>query len=186
VLWERAVALRTADQSWLEVATKIAKQANWPALLGEPADYNLSLVPGSLRERFKRLAATGSHTRSVERLRAKAIKVINRTQVYVPGDGMTLWQYFLPESNVLINKGSLAQKTARKTPAPTPTKPPPKKPNSMPPPPSPMRPAATATLEELLRRSSTTATPPSRSLEDCMSGAVAANTEATEAVGLRA
>lgn len=46
----------------------------------------------------------------MSRQRATALKIITESgQLVAPADGMTLWQYFKPDQNTVINKGALAQ-----------------------------------------------------------------------------
>ena len=101
------------DREWRVVADEMAEsiEETWPSSLCSTeaaATVGVKLTPEALRCRFKRLAKARWPVRDA---RARAIRILSQAgQIASPPDGMTLWQFFKPSENVLINKGSLAAK----------------------------------------------------------------------------
>ena len=114
MLWERAKA--TADgRTWLSVAKQMAASLDktWPAGLCTQEESSLcavTLTVSALKHRFQKLSK-GKVTAGAAR--ARAIHIIGMTQIYLPPESMSLWSYFRAAENMLVNKGSLAQKERR-------------------------------------------------------------------------
>ena len=111
-MWERVRPLRRG-RTWQVVAQEFVKGLDdtWPAGLcsreeAEAVGFKLDVV--ALVSRFDGLAKKNGN---MSRIRAKAIGLLKEAgQVATPPDGMALWEFFKPSSNVLVNKGSLACK----------------------------------------------------------------------------
>ena len=83
----------------------------WPGCLcsaTHAAAIGVKLKPRALQIRFERLA---KKREPLPDIRRRAIRILSQAgQIASPPDGMTLWQFFKPSENVLVNKGSLAAK----------------------------------------------------------------------------
>ena len=112
VVWERVRPLRQR-RAWDEVAEEFVAglDKTWPAGLcsrEEASTVGFSLTPSALGQRFRELSRKNP---KMADKRAGAIKLLKKAgQVATPPDGMTLWEFFKPSSNVLVNKGALAGK----------------------------------------------------------------------------
>ena len=86
-------------------------ETSWPAMLcslEHAAAIGVKLEVEPLAERFRLLAKKKPN---MQRQRAAALRLIAQSgQIAAPPEGMSLWQFFKPGENVLINKGSLASK----------------------------------------------------------------------------
>ena len=117
VIWER-VKKGAARRLWRTVAVEFVESAEteWPSKLcsfEQAQQIGVEVEVEALAKRFRRLAKKAGN---MARKRAAALKIINASgQLVAPADGMTLWQYFKPEQNTVINKGALAQKEAQYT-----------------------------------------------------------------------
>jgi hypothetical protein len=112
MLWERAGG---TEEGWhgvmKEVDTKDFLARSWPTALCSTEESALAavrLTPAALLGRYKRYLKG----KSVSSARAKAERVLARTQVYMPPEDMSLWTYFRTSENTVINKGSLGLKQA--------------------------------------------------------------------------
>lgn len=111
-MWERVRPL-ARGRAWDVVAEEFVNGLDdtWPAGLcsrEQAAAVGFSLTPSALKERFRVLAKKKPN---MGRIRAKAINLLKEAgQIATPPDSMTLWEFFKPSSNVLVNKGSLASK----------------------------------------------------------------------------
>ena len=168
-------------------------ETSWPARLcsfEHAKQIGVALEVAPLEKRFRMLAKKRT---PISHLRRHAIKIISDSgQIAAPIDGMTLWQYFKPEENTLINKGALAAKERalhahrnekRRRPAAAPVEPAPPReirrppPVNIPPPGSATTPGppsnastatTTATLDELMA-----CAPPSATLPGLLRGKAA-------------
>ena len=111
-LWEK-VKRGESGRPWRKVAEEFVESAEseWPAKLcsfEHAQQIGVNIEVDALKQRFTRL---GKKRTGVRDLRAAALKIIaNAGQVAMPAEGMTLWQYFKPDENTLVNKGALASK----------------------------------------------------------------------------
>mmetsp|Transcript_32484 Transcript_32484/g.85275 ORF Transcript_32484/g.85275 Transcript_32484/m.85275 type:complete len:1051 (-) Transcript_32484:158-3310(-) len=112
VLWERARSI-AQQRPWRIVAEDIVASLDtqWPmklCSLETAAAIGCSCTTKALAERFRILAKKNP---TMKLKRAAAIKIIiDSGQICAPPEGMSLWQYFKPSENTLINKGALAAK----------------------------------------------------------------------------
>ena len=112
MLWERAGG---TEEGWhgvmQEVEDKDFLARSWPTALCSTEEAALAavrLTPAALLSRYKRYLKG----KSVSSARAKAERVLARTQVYMPPEDMSLWTYFRTSENTVMNKGSIGKKQA--------------------------------------------------------------------------
>ena len=111
-IWEK-VQQGANRRLWRKVAEEFVESAesDWPSNLcsfEHAQQIGVDIEMEALRRRFTRLAKKRTPVRN---LRAAALKIIQRAgQMSTPPDGMSLWQYFKPDENTVINKGALASK----------------------------------------------------------------------------
>ena len=108
---ERALALKTRNNSWEEVAKAMhaAAPATWPKVLGDGKTFNVSLEIGPLRERLKRVFKPRyNRTGIVAAARTKAVAILSRSQLYPPDADTTLWNWCIPKMHQIVNTGKLA------------------------------------------------------------------------------
>ena len=109
VLWERARSI-AHGRAWRCVASEIVVsfEMQWPAKLcslEHAKQIGVAIEIDPLYHRFRDLAKKKVMVRD---RRARAIRVLAEAgQLSLPPDGMTLWQFFKPEQNILTNKGAL-------------------------------------------------------------------------------
>ena len=113
-IWEK-IKQGASNRLWRKVAEDFVKsaQTDWPSRLcsfEEAQQIGVEIEIEALTKRFQRLAKRGVRPKDA---RARALKVIMQSgQLVTPTEGMTLWQYFKPEHNTVVNKGALAAKEA--------------------------------------------------------------------------
>ena len=111
-VWER-VRATAGRRAWKVVAEEMVStlETSWPSALcsvEQAAAIGFKLEASALAERFRTLAKKAGN---MERIRAKACRIIAKSgQIAAPPPEMTLWQFFKPTENVLVNKGGLAAK----------------------------------------------------------------------------
>ena len=69
----------------------------------------MTLTSSALEQRFRRLERTQAR---LDKMRIKVLRILQRTQLYLPPNEMQLWTYFRVEENMVANRGSIAQKDA--------------------------------------------------------------------------
>ena len=116
VIWERARPMKDTENEarpWKRPAESVVAllENAWPSqLCSRTAARAIGVQIGvkALEDRFRRLA---SAREPMERFRARAIMAIAKSgQMATPPPEMTLWNFFKPAENILVNKGALASK----------------------------------------------------------------------------
>jgi hypothetical protein len=111
VVLEKALALKTRNNTWLEVAKSInaAAPSSWPKSLGDGKSFNVSLKTDQLRHRFTRVFKPQRNREAiVGAARAKAVAILGRSQLYPPDPDTTLWNWCIPKMHQLVNTGKLS------------------------------------------------------------------------------
>ena len=108
-IWEK-VKQGASGRLWRKVADEFVESAEseWPSKLcsfEHAQQIGVAVEAETLRVRFQTLAKNKSNPKDG---RARALKIIARAgQIATPAKGMSLWQYFKPDENTLVNKGAL-------------------------------------------------------------------------------
>ena len=115
-MWERAHPMKDTENErrpWQRPAESVVAMLDkaWPSQLCSRTAaraIGVKIEAGALEKRFRQLA---SAREPMERIRARAIKAIAKSgQMATPPPEMTLWNFFKPAENILVNKGGLASK----------------------------------------------------------------------------
>ena len=117
MLWERAGG---TQEGWQDIMDKVEDKnflpRSWPTALCSTEDIEASFVAVSLTRSglymYNRYINRLKGKVTVGKAREKAERILVRTQVYMPPEDMSLWNYFRTSENTVINKGSLGRKQA--------------------------------------------------------------------------
>ena len=100
-----------ASKDWRAVAQKISADApaTWPKTLGDSKSFNVSLEFHALWERLRsKLGRCKDKARAVRNARARAVAILARSQVYMPLEQQSLWDWCIPKMHTIINIGKVS------------------------------------------------------------------------------
>ena len=120
IVFERALQVFGQLKDWRAVAEKLSADApkTWPKSLGDSNKFNVSTESEPLRKRLLiKLAKQSNKKKVVLSASAKALEILARTQVHLPPDSMSLWDWcvfpLLIHSNLSISHSPHAHMRAR-------------------------------------------------------------------------